>query len=138
MEKASKRLEFENANELLQLIHQIEHVTSVQHVDNPFAKDCDAIGLYRQADAILIALVQLREGKVIGSEHYSFHLIASNDEEAIESFLFQHYRLLSNPPREILLPFLLTNGRALAEILSESHRQKIRALVSSERKKNAI
>ena len=138
MEKASQRLEFEKADELLQMLHQIEHVTSVQHVDNPFAKDCDVIGLFRQADAILIALLQLREGKVIGSEHFSFHLIASDDEEAIESFLFQHYRLLPSPPPEIFLPFPIVNEKALAEILSESHQKKIRLSFPQKGKKRDL
>jgi len=138
MKRASELLEFEKANELLQMIQQIEHVTSVQHVDNPFAKDCDAIGLYRQADAILIALIQLREGTVIGSEHYSFHLIASDDEEAVESFLFQHYRLMANPPKEILLPFTLVNGPALEEILSEAHGRKIQLSFPQKGKKRDL
>ena len=138
MEKASERLEFEKANELLQMIRQIEHVTSVQHVDNPFAKDCDAIGLHREADAIMIALIQLREGKVIGSEHYSFHLIASDDEEAVESFVFQHYRLLTAVPQEILLPFPLANAQALSEILSEAHQKKIQLSVPQKGKKHDL
>jgi excinuclease ABC subunit C len=125
MEEAAYRLDFEQAGELLRMITQIEHVTSVQHVDNPFAKDCDVIGLHRQADAILIVILQMREGKMIGSEHFSFHLIASNDEEALESFLFQNYRLRPTPPPKILLPFPIANGQSLAEILSESQQKKI-------------
>ncbi len=87
LERASEALEFEKAASFLEMIHQIEHVTQVQHVDNPAAKDCDAVGLYREADAILIALLLFREGKLVGSEHFSFHLIASSDEEVLETFL---------------------------------------------------
>lgn len=76
MEFASDNLEFEKANTYLQMIHQIEHVTQVQHVDNPAAKNCDVLGLYREADTVMIALLFFREGKLIGSEHFSFHLIA--------------------------------------------------------------
>ena len=115
MEEASSQLEFEKADAILQTIRQIEHVTSVQHVDNPFAKDCDAIGFVRQADALLITLLQFREGKVIASEHFSFHNIASNDEEALETFLLQHYE---KPPPEILLPIELS--KPLAELLRTS------------------
>ena len=112
MQEASDRLEFERADAILHTIRQIEHVTSVQHVDNPYAKDCDAIGFVRQADAILIALLQFREGKLIASEHFSFHNIAATDEEALESFLLQHYQ---KPPQEILLPIELSTP--LAELL---------------------
>ena len=125
MQEASNRLEFEKADGLLTMIRQIEHVTSVQHVDNPFAKDCDVIGIYSEADALMLALLQFREGKVIGSEHFSFHSVASSDEEAIESFLLQHYRLSKIVPEEILLPLDLPSILALQEILSEAQGRKI-------------
>lgn len=116
MEAASEALEFEKAARLLEMIHQIEHVTQVQHVDNPAAKDCDTIGLYREGDAILIALLLFREGKLIGSEHFSFHLIASSDEEVLETFLLQHYKNNPSPPKEIFVPLPLSG--AIEELLS--------------------
>lgn len=125
MQHASNRLEYEKADALLQTIRQIEHVTSAQRIDHVIDKACDAIGYHREGDAILIALLQIREGKVIGSEHFSFHFIASDDQEAIETFLIQHYRLLSSPPQEILLPLIPTHIKALEEILSEGQGKKI-------------
>lgn len=120
MMEASENLEFEKADRYLQMIHQIEHVTQVQHVDNPAAKDCDAIGLYREADAVLIALLLFREGKVIGSEHFSFHRIASNDAEIVESFLLQHYQNAKSVPAEILVPCPINENEIISEILSDA------------------
>lgn len=118
MEAASEALEFEKADAFLHMIHQIEHVTQVQHVDNPAAVNCDVVGLYREADAVLIALLFFREGKLIGSEHFSFHLIASNDAEIIESFLLQHYKNLPKLPAEIFVQVELPQQTALEELLS--------------------
>jgi excinuclease ABC subunit C len=120
MEEASNALEFEKAATFLEMIHQIEHVTEVVHVDNPAAKNCDVVGLYREADAVLIALLFFREGKLIGSEHFSFHLIASNDAEVIESFLLQHYKNLSSLPAEIFIPLDLPQQKDVEEILNLS------------------
>lgn len=120
MEFASENLEFEKASSYLQMINQIEHVTQVQHVDNPAAQNCDVLGLYREADAILVALLFFREGKLIGSEHFSFHLIASSDEEVIETFLFQHYKNLPKLPAEIFVPLELPLQKDLEEILHVS------------------
>lgn len=117
MEAASDALEFEKADAYLQMIHQIEHVTQVQHVDNPAAKNCDVIGLHREGDAVMIALLFFREGKLIGSEHFSFHLIASSDAEIIESFLLQHYKNLPKLPSEIFVPMELSQQVSLEEIL---------------------
>jgi excinuclease ABC subunit C len=120
MERASEALEFERAGQYLQMIHQIAHVTQVQHVDNPAAKNCDVLGFYREADAILIALLFFREGKLIGSEHFSFHLIASSDEEIIESFLLQHYKNLPQLPSEIFIPLELLQRQDVEEIIRAS------------------
>ena len=125
MNEASEALEFEKAATLHHMIEQIEHVTTVQHVDNPFAKDCDVVGLYREADVVLIALLLFREGKVIGSEHFSFHRIASDDVETIESFLLQHYKYQSHLPSEILVPVELNQSEALEEILAETAQRKV-------------
>lgn len=120
MEAASNALEFEKAASFLEMIHQLEHVTEVQHIDYPGAKNCDVLGLHREADAVLIALLFFREGKLIGSEHFSFHLIASNSTEILESFLLQHYKNLQNPPSEIFVPFELSQSKDLEEILQIS------------------
>jgi excinuclease ABC subunit C len=125
MQEASDALAFEKAEELLQTIRQIEHVTTVQHVDNPFAKDCDVIGLFREADAVLLALLLFREGKIIASEHFSFHRIFSEDDELLESFILQHYKNLSAWPREIFVPIVLPQSKALEEILSEAAGRKM-------------
>lgn len=138
MEYASENLEFEKADDFLRMIHQIEHVTQVQHVDNPAAKDCDVLGLYREADAVMIALLFFREGKLIGSEHFSFHLIASNDAEIIESFLLQHYKNLTSFPSDILIPCELPQQIALEEILSESAQKKIAVLTPQKGKKHDL
>ena len=114
METASENLEFERADALLKMIRQIDHVTSVQHVENPFAKNADVIGLYREADAVMIAVLLFREGKLIGSEHFSFHQIASSDAELLESFVLQHY--VTETPPEIFSPVELPS--VLGEILS--------------------
>ena len=138
MQIASEMLEFEKADALLQMIRQIEHVTQVQHVDQLGGKDCDVVGLYREADAVLIALLFFREGKLVGSEHFSFHLIASNDAEILASFLIQHYKNLPSFPSEILISCLLPEQKILSEILSESAGKKIEILSPQRGKKQDL
>jgi excinuclease ABC subunit C len=115
MEEAAEKLNFEKANECLRAIQQIEHVTEIVHVDNPFAKDCDAIGLYREATSLVIAVLMFREGKVVGSDHFTFEKIFSEDVEVLESFLLQRYKL-NAVPKEIFVPVSLQD--AVQEILN--------------------
>lgn len=118
MEKASEALEFEKAQEILATLKQLEHVLEAQHVQG--IEDCDVLALYREGSAVMIMQLIFRGGSLTGSEHFSFHLIASNDGEALESFLFQHYKNSQDVPKEILIPFELSQRDALEEIISES------------------
>lgn len=138
MEKASDALEFEKADQCLRMIQQIEHVTQVQHVDHPLAKDCDVLGLHREGDAILIALLMFRSGKIIGSEHFSFHLIASSDAEVLESFLLQHYGHLPTLPAEIIVSTALPEQEAIEEILSEVAQRKVEITTPKKGKKRDL
>lgn len=125
MEIAADHLLFEKAHELKNLIDQIKHVTTVKHVDHPEAKDSDALGIYREADAVMIARLMFREGKVVGSEHFSFHFIAANEAEILSSFILQHYKNQEAPPKEILIPTDISEKDILGEVLSESAPHKI-------------
>jgi excinuclease ABC subunit C len=111
-------------------------VTTVQHVENPFAKNADVIGLYREADAVMIALLLFRDGKLIGSEHFSFHQIASDDASLLESFLLQHY--IAETPLEIFTPVELPQKAALEEIFSEKMGRKIEISTPKQGKKKDL
>lgn len=139
MEKASEALEFERAAALLRTIRQIEHVTSTrQVVERAGARDSDSIGLFRQADEVILMQLFVREGRLVGSEHYSFFHSLEEDEELIESFLLQYYRVKRDLPQEILLPISLKNAGVIEEILSESHDKKIALLTPSRGNKKSL
>lgn len=135
MEDYANKLAFEKANDLLKTIHQIEHATQVQHVENLEAKDTDVLAIYRRADTVLISQLIFRGGKIIGSEHFSFHMIVSEDEELLESFILQHYKSASSLPKEILTSCELPRYSALSEILTEIAQKKVTLLFPKKGKK---
>ena len=104
MEAASEALQFEKAASLLKTIRQIEHVTETEQiVDRAGGANCDAWGLYRLGNEVIIVVLLVREGKLVGSEQDRFRqVVAQNDEEILESYLLQHYK--KHPaPKELLL-----------------------------------
>jgi len=117
MQKASDNLEFERASEYLEMILQIEHIQQVQHVDHVAGKNADVIGIVRDGDLCIIAVLIFREGKLVGSEHFSFTQILSKDEEVLSSFLYQHYQSATDKPKTLLLPRSLKDQRILEEVL---------------------
>lgn len=118
MQKASDALEFEKAAALLLTIKQIEHIIQGGGIIAKAAgKDCDALALHRQGGEVMLAQLFFREGKLIGSEHYSFSEVAEGDEEIYTSFLLQYYKDRTVRPQEILLPLELKHRETLQEIL---------------------
>ena len=126
MEKASEALEFERAASLLKTIRQIEHVTETgQIVSKATGKDTDVFGLYREGEEVMLMQLLFREGKLTGSEHYSFSNLAQEEEEIFSSFLLQNYKEASHLPEEILLPLKLKDEKIIAEILSDDKKHKV-------------
>ena len=124
MHEASDKLEYEQAEGYKQLIHQIKHVTQVQHVDNQKAKECDVLAIYRHLSTVVIAQLMYRNFKLIGSNHFTFSNILSEDTDLLASFLLQHYPEHESA-KEIIVPFNLSNKKQIEEILTKSAKKKI-------------
>jgi excinuclease ABC subunit C len=125
MHAASERLEFEKAGAILKTIQQIEQTIEGQTVDKPLGADADVLGIYRQAEDVILSQLHIRSGKLMGSHHYNFSKIAQEDSELIESFLLQHYEKIDPLPHEILLPVSLENAEDIADILSSHKKRKV-------------
>lgn len=117
MARFSESLEFEKAAETLKKIRFVEKTIEQQQVDRPLGGDIDVWGIFRSAEEVLLCLLQVREGKLIGSRHFHFSRIAEEDTELFESFLIQHYPLSSDKPDEILVPVILPSPKAIEEVL---------------------
>lgn len=119
MERAAKELQFEKAAAYRNTLHQIEHViTSDQLIIQSTTKECDVLSIYRNGVEVVLTQLLFRENKLIGSEHFSFSLVAENDEELITSFLMQHYSQKEEKPREVILPISLPHINEVKDILS--------------------
>ncbi len=138
MSIASENLEFEKAAELLALIQHIQHILEKQHVEYLDVKECDVLGLYQEQNHVMISLLLFRESKMVGSEHFSFHFIASDPETIISSFLLQNYKDSPHIPSLILSPIPLPDQEILSELLSESAGKKISLLTPQKGKKQHL
>lgn len=118
MQKASDAMEYEKAAAFLLTLKQIRHITEGGGIiAKAGGKDCDALALHRQGGEVMLAQLFFREGKLIGSEHYSFTEVAEGNEEIYTSFLLQYYKDRTVRPHEVLLPVELKHRQALEEIL---------------------
>jgi excinuclease ABC subunit C len=121
--------------------HQV--AAAIQFIKNQdgqklFTESCDVLGLFRQADALVLALLQFRDGRLVAADHFTFHQILNSDEEVVSSFLLQHYRVLPSAPSEILISIALPDKELLQEILSESHGRPIQLSIPHKGKKREL
>ncbi len=125
MKKASASEEFERAAAILRTIRQIEHVIDTTPlVVKVSGKNTDALAIYREGEEVMLIQLLFREGKLVGSEHYSFSNILEDEEDLLSSFILQHYTHQEGLPDEILLPLPLKDADLLSEILADSHKKK--------------
>lgn len=125
MEKCSSQMEFERAGEIYRTIQSIERTVEGQHVDKPLGVDTDALGLYREGEEVVLVLLIFRGGRLTGSKRFSFHSIAQDDQELVQSFLLQHYGEQNFLPHEIIVPDAIEDSAMIADYLSQGKSRKL-------------
>lgn len=126
MKEEAAQLRFEEAGQLRDKIEAVEKVTEKQKITVPGGGDEDYIAFAREGDEAAVNVFLVREGQVIGREH--FFLKAARDsssQEILSSFLKQHYSRVSLFPREIMLPGEIDEPELICRWLKERSRHKI-------------
>ncbi len=138
MQQWSDKLEFEKAQEIYQIIAQIEKTLEQQNVDKPLGKDLDVIALYREGDEVSLSQLIYRAGKLIGSYHYNFINMIHDDAEVYKSFLLQLYETGADVPQEIILPMELEEAELIEEILNANQSRQVTLLSPKKGSKRAL
>ncbi len=90
MAKAAEALEYELAAKIRDQIAAIEEISVEQRVMEFVEEDRDYIALAPSGEALVIVVLQVREGKLLGKEVY--HVAEySPDEEAMTHFVCRYY-----------------------------------------------
>jgi excinuclease ABC subunit C len=121
MQAAADALEFEKAGTLYTRINLLEKIYEKQAVEAISTPSLDVIGMWREGEDVVIAKLLYRDNKLIGSSHFEFEHIVSDDSELLESFLMQHYLQKvegDELPKEIIVACDLPNPHVLAEVIS--------------------
>ena len=104
MLEASKKMEYEKAQELRDKILAIERISQRQKVSNMSENDIDVIGLARKDNEVCIEMFYVRNSKMIGREHFIFKgLEDEEDSEILSSFIKQYYVERTILPNKIMI-----------------------------------
>ncbi|MCH7691463.1 MAG: excinuclease ABC subunit UvrC [candidate division Zixibacteria bacterium] len=130
MEEASEQMEYEEAGLLRDQIEAIESVMVKQKVDVGSSVDRDIIALAREGRLAVAAVLQLREGILIGRQDFQLTAEADETDEAIvDTFLTQYYSHQPNLPKEIYLPIKVENLKLINDWLNQQRGSKINIVI---------
>jgi len=118
MEALSAGMRFEEAAKIRDRIAVVARTLSRQRVVRTVGGDVDAVGWHRDGGAVTAAILYVRNGRLSDAHHRHFRW-EGPDEEALSSFLLQHYGDDAFFPERILLPFPIDDREPLAAALSD-------------------
>lgn len=104
MKAAAENLEFEEAARLRDLHISVKSVAQKQKINEGEGEDKDVIAMARDKEEVIVQVFFVRDGKLIGREHYYMTHIAEEEPGLIlQEFVKQFYAGTPFLPREIML-----------------------------------
>jgi excinuclease ABC subunit C len=119
MREASEALAFEEAAEYRDRLQALESVLERQKIVSAQLQDQDVIGFARRDDEASVVVLFVREGKLVGREHFMLTGAAElPDEELMAAFLKQYYTDAALVPQYLLLQVAVAEEATIQEWLS--------------------
>lgn len=106
MKAAAEELDFESAAGYRDLYNSVRQVAQKQKITDSVGEDKDIIALYQDEREAVVQVFFVRDGKLIGREHYYMTNVSSDSKpEILEDFVKQFYAGTPFIPRELMLQY---------------------------------
>ncbi len=139
MMAASEEMEFEQAIEYRELINSVKQVAQKQKITSQSMEDRDIIAIARDQEDVVVQVFFVRDGKIIGREH--FHVSATtaeDDSQIIGSFVKQFYAGTPFIPREVWVQQEFKEMRIIREWLTKRRGQAVKFVVPKKGQKERL
>ncbi|MFQ5736694.1 MAG: excinuclease ABC subunit UvrC [Thermodesulfobacteriota bacterium] len=125
MKEAAAALDFEAAGRFRDRVAAIEEMLEEQKVVSHRAVDQDVFFMLRDEGAFVVQSLLIRDGRLVGSDGYTFAETGLPGPEIFSSFIAQFYRGERYIPGEVIIPVRLDDRGVLAEWLSEKKGRRV-------------
>ena len=128
MYEASDNNDFETAAKYRDQMEALKEVTRQQKVMSASTKDQDIMAVEQgEEDQACVQLLLVRNGRLMGQEHFILEGVAEeNIEQIMGSFLQQYYEQAPQIPDEVLLNTEIDSAELLAERLRQKKGRKVK------------
>lgn len=126
MQAASQEMDFEKAMEYRDLMNSVRQISEKQKVTNSDGEDKDIIALAKDDRDAVVQVFFIRDGRLIGREHFYVTIDAGNTtQQILTSFLKQYYAGTPFIPKEVMLQTAIEEADVIAQWLSSKRGQKV-------------
>ncbi len=120
MKAASEEMDFETAAEYRDLYQSVKQVAQKQKITDSVGEDKDVIALYKDEEDAIVQVFFVRDGKLIGKEHFYMTQVAEvENAEILENFIKQFYAGTPFLPRELMLQYEIADLALIEKWLTE-------------------
>jgi excinuclease ABC subunit C len=130
MEHAASSLNFERAGTLRDQLKAIQDINQKQKVVSLKNENYDALGIAQNETTTRVAILFIRNGKLIGQEQFSMiGMQGEKPDQLLLDFVSQYYTVSAQPPSEILLPVDIEDKDVLTDMLRTRKQKTVRISV---------
>lgn len=129
MNAAAENLNFEHAAALRDQLRALSRVAQQQNVVSDSFVDLDVIGLARDQWGACVRVLMVRDGKLVGAEHFMLGGTDDADEgEVLSAFVKEFYSGGAAVPVEVLLQVPIDDADVVRQWLSGLRGSKVRVI----------
>ena len=123
---AAQEMEFEEAAKYRDLLNSVKQVSQKQKITDSVGEDKDVIALYQDEAEAVVQVFFIRDGKLIGREHYyMMHVAGQKKPQILEDFIKQFYAGTPFIPRELMLQYEIEDTQLIENWLTQRRGTKV-------------
>lgn len=139
MQEASDRMDFEKAIEYRELLTSVKKVAQKQKITSSNMEDRDIIAMAKDESDAVVQVFFVREGKLIGREHFHVAIAMEEDNQQIlTSFVKQFYAGTPFVPKELWVQYELEDSEIISRWLETKRGQKVKITVPQKGQKERL
>ncbi len=139
MQTASDEMDYEKAIEYRDLLTSVKQIAQKQKITDSGMEDRDIIAMAKDEKDAVVQVFFVREGKLIGREHFHVNVATAEDNgQILTSFVKQFYSGTPFVPREIWVQTQLEEEEVIGEWLSARRGQKVKLIIPKKGQKERL